>query len=218
MQFYVLNGPKVAGYPLPDMIVLEAEDFQTGPAPRCVSCGKYIGTREWLPPFRAELDVWRGREFGDVARVGQELVVSLRFKLAWEHSRLMGLDEFEPVEVVSVKSHSKRLGSPPPYFRATVLRSKTAIDLAASEFEWDGPPTCPTCLLGQIVKRWKRITIDQSTWNGEDVFHARGSSIVIIVSERFHEFCEREQIRNAVLVPSELHEHDYYPWEKDAVG
>ena len=114
-----------------------------------------------------------GSKFGDVAFASSsELLVSRRFRQLWEESGLVGLGEFEPVEIVKVVPHRGPLvGEVPVYFKATVCRSQAAIDLVASGFEFDTPPQCSFCLLGS-VRRWKRIVIGVDTWSGEDMFCA----------------------------------------------
>ena len=51
---------------------------------------------------------------------------------------------------------------------------------------------------------------------GEDIFIARGLPGTIVVSERFKEWCEANEVRNAVFVPAEEYAHDFYPWEKES--
>jgi hypothetical protein len=216
MQFFVLQPEPIVDRQTALVDAYREDGTETGDAPRCEACGDYVGSLVWLPPYRVELEPW-GPSFGDVAFTSADvLLVSQRFKQVWEGSKLAGLGEFDPVEVVKIKRHRKRLGDPPPYFLTRLPRSRTAIDLAASEFEWESPPTCDVCRLGQIVKRWKRVIIDQSTWTGEDIFFARGLSGSIFVSARFKEFIGLNGIANAHLLPAESYAHDFYPWEKEA--
>lgn len=209
MKFFVLKEEPIADEQFASTDVLKADGTKRGDAPRCDNCGEYVGLLRWLPPFRVELETW-GTEHADLAITGTELVVSLHFKQAWETSGLVGLSGFEDVEIVKIKRHRKSIGNPPAYFHATVHRSQTAIDLKASEFEWDAPPTCPVCLQGDNVRRWKRIVVDEHTWTGEDVFIARGLAGGIIATERFKEFCDRNNFKNVVLLPAEVAGHDFY--------
>jgi hypothetical protein len=216
MHFFVLNETPTGSNEEARVDVLDADGTNHGDASRCESCGEYVGMREWLPPYRVELDLW-GREFGDVApMLGDDLLVSERFKALWQRSGLSGLSDFAPVEVVKVRRHRrlKLRAEPPPYFRAAVTHSRTTIDFAASGFEWDNPPTCMECRLARLLKRWNRVIIDQATWNGEDVFVARGLPGTVIVSRRFKEWCEDHAIKNAVFIPAEEYAYDFYPWEK----
>lgn len=218
MQFFVLKQEPTAkpGHQSASMDVLSAEGTTTGDAPRCEACGDYVGSCAWLPPYRIELETW-GNEFGDIAILaGTDLLVSTHFKEAWRRTDLKGLSGFEEVEIVKVIRRRTLIGNPPRYFRAVVSLSRTAIDLAASEFEWDSPPTCTKCLLANLVKRWKRIVIDRRTWTGEDIFIARGLSGTIIVSERFKEFCKVHNVKNACFLPAESFAYDFYPWERGA--
>ena len=202
MRFFVLNESPTGRDEGARTDISEADDTQRGDVPRCEACGKCLGSLKWLPPYRVELDTW-GHEHADLAFVFPDLIVSLRVKRLWEAGTLTGLSGFEPVEVVSVTRHRKLRGDPPPYFRAVVSRSRTAIDLSASGFEWDEAPTCDACRLGGNVKRWKRVVIEEATWTGEDVFFARGLSGSIFVSERFKRWCEVNAVRNAVFIVAE---------------
>ncbi len=174
----------------------------------CAACGGIISLLSWVPPFRVVLEA-RGTEFGDFATTGgEDILVSERFRDIYFRNQLKGLSGFEPVEIVRVKRKKKTLGDPPQYLRAAVPYTRTAIDLKASEFEWDEPPTCPDCL-SAIIRSWKRTIVDESTWTGEDIFIARGL-FDFIVTQRFKDVCEANHVTNAVFVPAEESGHDFY--------
>ncbi len=61
--------------------------------------------------------------------------------------------------------------------------------------------------------RWKRVIVDENTWNGADAFRPRGSPGETIVSQRFKDACELNGITNAVFLPAETYGHDFYPWD-----
>jgi hypothetical protein len=196
------------------MDVLSADGTKYGDAPRCEACGKFIGLRCWLPPYKVELETW-GYQFGDIAfpSGGEELLVSLRFKKLWECQGLVGLNNFAPVETVEVRRHRKLIGEPPPYFKATVILSQAIVDYVASGVDMEESPTCPVCRLGSGVKRWKAVIIEPSTWSGEDIFRPRWAG-AFLVTKRFKSFCEANEIKNTVFIPAEEYSHDFYPWEK----
>jgi hypothetical protein len=211
MQFYVLDefprGPA-------DTCMSKVKGYSQGDAARCPKCREYVSLLSWLPPFRVVLKLV-GNEFGDlVFGVGDDFLVSQHFRDLYQRHGLSGLSGFEPVEVIKVKSRRKKRPNPPPYFRAVVIRSRTAIDLAASGFEWLEPPTCMECRLGTIA-RWKRVVIGEGTWTGDDIFFPRGLSGRIFVSERFKQVCENNHVTNAIFLPAESLAHDYYPGLKD---
>lgn len=142
------------------------------------------------------------------------MLISLRFRELYHRHGLKGLSGFEPVEVIKVKSRRKKMPDPPPYFRAVVGRGRTAIDVVASGFEWLEGPTCTECRDAHIV-RWQRIVIEQETWTGDDIFIARGLSGTFIVSKKFKDVCESNDVTNAIFVPAESYGHDFYPGMKD---
>jgi hypothetical protein len=192
------------------------EGFNVGEAPRCPNCGRFIGSLEWLPPFRVEIETW-GQGFGDIViSTGMNVLVSGRFRDIYERFELRGLSGFEPVEIVKVSRHGKRRDDPPRYHRVSVIRSPTILDQKASGYEWsENHPVCPECLfpIEAVIKRWSKVVIQTDTWQGEDIFIPRGGGD-IITSSRFKEVCEKNNVTNVVFYQAETYGHDYYPLEK----
>ena len=193
---------------------LTMDNPKLGEAPRCPACGQYTGGMSWLPPFRVELRAW-GREFGDLAFVSaDEILVSERSLALWHQNRLVGLSGFEQVDVEKVQGDRQLVGKPPRYFRAAVKVTRAEIDYDSSGFEWERPPDCPECRLGHLLKRWRRILIKPGTWTGEDLFIPFQMN-VFLASKRFKQFCEANEITNAVFLPAEEYGHDFYPDEAE---
>lgn len=212
MHFFFLDNAPTGEHETARVDAHTADNTRFGDAPRCNACGKYIGLRSWLPPYRVDLDTW-GNGYGDLAfPTASDILVSLRFKELWERRGLIGLSGFEPVEVVKVKRHRKLSGDAPQYFKAAVVLSQAVVDNVASGLELEQPPTCPVCQLGSGIKRWKAIIIKPETWSGEDVFRPRWAG-GLFVTDRFKEFCEANDIKNAVFIPAEEYGHDFCPWE-----
>ena len=196
---------------------LKEESHEPGEAAACPVCGSTIGMLEWLPPFYVVLQL-HGNQFGDFAFLpgAHDFLVTQRFRDAYYQHSLTGLTGFDPVEVISVKTRSKmlKLAKPPIYFRVCAGYGQTALDLAASGFEWIDPPTCPLCRNG-IKMRWKRLVLEEGTWTGEDAFRPRGLSGTTMVSQRFKDVCEQHDIKNALFIPAEESSCDFYPGLKD---
>ena len=82
---------------------LQAEGSTFGDPPRCEVCGRPIGMRRWLPPFRVELKL-HGSDWGDFAFFGPaQFLVSDRTAAAIAKTDLSGLTGFEIVEAVRVE-------------------------------------------------------------------------------------------------------------------
>jgi len=217
VKFYVMQRVRIGS---PDDEVcgtdaMTADDCRYGNAPCCPICGEFIGMKEWLPPFRVELEQW-GSQFGDVVPMTPpDLLVSERFRTLWPKSRLRGLIGFESVEVKRIANNLAQVASRPTYFRARVETSSTAVDQIASQFEWDDPPACAECRQGGNIKRWKRLIVDVSTWDDADIIIARGLPGTFLTTERFKEWCEENVVWNITFVPSEACAKDYCPWERE---
>ncbi len=212
VRFYVLH--RRVG--LHGCDALQTDDAVIGEPPRCEACGDPIGMRAWLPPLRVNFWVCREGYCDLVYPTNDDILVSLRFKKIFEHEHLRGLSSFDPVELAKVRPKRRAKEPPPAYFRARVCRSQAVLDKVASGYEAREPgPTCPVCLVGPPISRWKGIVIKEETWPGEDILHPRGGSGHIIVSERFKQICERHAVKNACFVPAEEYSGDFYPAETE---
>jgi hypothetical protein len=157
----------------------------------------------WLPPYRVDLSL-HGEEFGDLIKApGDDLLVSERFSLAFRGEGLTGLNGFHPVEVLQVRR--KRRGPKPcipRYLTVTASIGRAAVDLARSRIRYEEPPACEECrymnkdaVLG--------FTLEEGSWQGEDIFRPRGLYGSLVVSERFERFVARHGFTNMRLTPTE---------------
>lgn len=172
-----------------------------GPAPHCHACGAVIGSLEWLPPFRVEIEVYGKSGAGDFARTG-DLLVSQRLADAFREEGLTGLVGFDPVEVVKVTPRRARAHLP-VYLRAQALFGRAAIDEPHSRLRHSREITCPECRSGGGVDAIYGFRIEPGTWDGLDVFRPRGLQGTVVVSERFADFVKRHGFTNIRLTPTE---------------
>lgn len=186
-----------------------------GEAPRCPKCNSFVGMLESVPPYRVHLETW-GDGYGDLAFWMSDFLVTSRFRDGFVNSGLCGLQSFAPTEFLSYKHHGVALSDPPDYFRTIPRIGGARVDAIASEIEWEKGrhPTCELCLSGGgVLKRWKRIVIDESSWDGSDIFYSYGIPGALIVSERFHYWAADKDFRNLAFRRTSEHSHDFYPWE-----
>jgi hypothetical protein len=217
--FYVLKDPKAddgdeLGLAVTDFV--DADPVNRGSALECPVCHGAITMLPWLPPYRAELEFW-GKEAGDIAfGTGYELLVSDRFARLFRDVGLVGLSGFEKVEIVRTRSFgkTKRIKPSGEYLVVRVALSRATVDDRASEIvRDDSSPWCDECHQGGVIKRWKRIVIEENTWGGEDLFRPRGLTGRIMASERYREFHVANRINSGLLIEASQYAHDFYPWE-----
>jgi hypothetical protein len=104
----------------------------------------------------------------------------------------------------------------PSYFRTIPKLGAAKIDLAKSgiDFGEQREPRCDVCLSGPgVLKRWKAVVVDESTWNGDDIFYAYGLPGLLIVSSRFAEWAANFEFKNLVLEDATSWSYDFYPNE-----
>lgn len=205
-QFFVLVKRPMAPDTAFETRYLAVGEARLGEAPRCPTCDAALGPRRWLPPYRVELEAW-GLGFGDIAfGPSMDLLVSERFVQVWTTARLVGLNGFDPVEVLKVRKHGRVLDQPPTYLHVDVVRSETTVDTAASGVVRDERPICPDCRLGGIISEVHGVALEASIEPAEDIFVARGLPGTIFVSQRCHDLFSSASLRNVLLIPaSEYH-------------
>lgn len=186
------------------------EGDPVGPAPTCPGCGGFIGSLQWLPPYRGELECW-GVEYADVIYgSGDCFLVTERFRAVYEKSGLRGLSGFDPVVIRRVIRRGKVKGEIPKYYRVEVCRSRAAVDWHQSGAVWDVFPTCDECRVnGRGLRRSERIVLEAGSWSGEDVFMPRGATY--LVTARFRDVCLSHDINHVTFVPIEQYWQDIFP-------
>jgi len=194
----------------------DVEPTNLGDAPRCPQCGDVIGMLTWLPPYRVELEL-HGMAFADVIEsTGGVLLVTERFAEDFKAEGLAGLSGFHPVEVVRVvrKRRGPKPGLPPRYLAVTTGYGPPALDMERSRIRGTEPMKCSWCrYVG--CEAVDGLALEAATWNGEDVFRARGLLGTTIVTERFMRFAERHAMSHMSFVPIEKYVYDphgyFYP-------
>lgn len=209
MAYYVLT----AYYPSRDTGAetdyAKMDPIRLGDPLFCDSCNRAISALCWLPPFRVELEVWNAC-FGDISfGTGEELLVSEKFKQAWEEWGLTGLTGFDPVIVSRVRRHKRFQATPPNYYRVAVKRDPVRIDQKVSGFVWDGKPQCEDCNLGKEILCFDKIALHRDDQPQHNLFIPRGMPCLYMADQRFADFCQKERIANAMLVPADEYQCDY---------
>ncbi len=224
MNFYLLTERDwMRGTDFPDTVFFTNDHVTLGDAPRCPVCNRYCEGMEWLPPYQIELEMFTNR-FGDViVGTGLDLIVDESFKIAFEKTDLTGLEIIGEAEVERIicrrKARKKLIGPIPKYYVARMKYGCAAIDheKSGSAFEPGKKPICDYCRLGRIGA-YRKIVIDESTWDGTDIFMARGIGGQITTSQRFKDWWDSCNFTNCKLIPSEeahwFHDAGMSPEEK----
>ena len=207
MDFYVIDHSPPDWRDRPITRFEESKAYRFADPPTCEACGGLLaeGCR-WLGPYEAELEV-DGTEFGDMAFASLEgVLVSDRFRSAWEAEGMTGLEGFEAVRIYRVRpsSPTRLKENPPPYWYAYVGDSPVYVLDDESGVERETAVSCQTCRWAD-VRAYRRVVLDGSSWSGQDVFIPRNLPL-FIASERFRDFVTANSLVGIWLVPAE----DYY--------
>ena len=205
MQFYVMDLEVGSPYETWCDTMEPIHRGTVDDRPKCPVCSRGVGSLPWLPPFRATVRAY-GKQPGDVAFDGLDILVSDKFRLAWTDAQLKGIDTFHPLERIRVRP--ARLGRKiPAYFYVRAQRFGTRVDLIRSLIEYDSPFSCMTCLAAG-VDTVRGFAIDESSWTGEDIFIPWGKPGSIIVTDRVRQLRDDYDLKNVTLTPV-----DKYVWD-----
>ncbi len=192
----------------------DVEPVNLGEAPKCPQCHSTLGSLSWLPPYRVVLDVY-GQSPGDFVRVSSNrILIAERMATAFQEEGLTGLHSFHPVEVLRVRRKRKgpKPGAVPRYVFVNVGFTGATVDVAHSRLRYDKPVTCPECRTAGL-DTVHGFTLEPGSWQGEDVFRARGLPGTLLTSERFAHFVARHGLTNMKLIPTEE-----YVWDPLRLG
>ena len=190
-------------------------DPVVGDAPRCPSCGEFIGLLPWLPPYRIRLvEGTRTAAPADVITSAEftSFIASQRFVTEFARSGLTGVERWEPVEIEGYNDYEgNSIPSPAEVNRAyafAVLPAPTArAKLEDMNAEYEGVVSCKVCGIPESLDSFEGIVLDETSWSGADLFGVTNLG-QILVTERVVEFCERGEFTGVRLLPAA----DYIPF------
>lgn len=188
MNFYVISNNIFIDK---EFSVCEPVGAKYGDFPRCISCNKAIGPREWLPPRVVQRTK---KPLGDfVFGSVSPFLVSDRVKIACEKHSISGFFIFEPVSISN--ETGLELLSP------KISSGKLLIDESLSGVERDEKPVCKECRTGGIVKSFELLCPIVETWDGLEVFTLKQFPGIVCVSQDFVNFVQRERFLNLEVCP-----------------
>ncbi len=180
-----------------------------GDAEQCPVCRGPVSMRHWLPPHRLTLSSAQPQKWGDFLwGAGFPLMLSLRFKRAYEVEGLTGITHFyAPAEIVRVGK--RKTGDLPDdltqYRLVDIMWNGANLD----DIQSGAVREQVTCEFHRgAITSLQRIVLEQGSWGGADIFVARGLPGRIIVSEQFKNMIQKFDLTNAWLVPAERYAYD----------
>jgi len=188
--------------------------YNIGSVQKCPVCEGAVSLMKWLPPYKIKLSSAKPSKWGDFLwGATSSLLVSSKFKYIYNQEGLTGIEEFsEQVEIVrmgTLKS-GEFPTSPPIYHLIQVPWGGANQDDAASGLTHERPEEikCSYCRNDFTWRKQERIVIEEDTWNGSDIFIARNSPAMFMVSERFKKISEKYQLTNVWFIPAEKYAYD----------
>jgi hypothetical protein len=180
-----------------------------GDAPRCPACGKVIGMKPWLPPYRVRLV--GGTKTSAPADVitgpgVDSFIASERFVTEFKRSGLTGIERWERVQIEGYNDYE---GDPTDHavvnraYKVAILpfpTTRAKLDEMHAVYK-GSPPDCAVCGVPRILGSYEGIVIDETSWKGADVVDVINIGL-FVVTDRFAEFCQAGEFTGIRLVPT----------------
>ncbi len=149
-----------------------------GEAPRCPACGRFVGMKPWLPPYKVSLQGY-GNTLGDLAfGASTDLLFSGSFLNAWRRERLRGLEKIDSVHVASVQPKSFK-NTLQEYSLVHIKRSTVRLDRSHTVLRRP-PADCERCGGPGPINAILALRIDESSWAREDIFTPLGVANIVV--------------------------------------
>jgi len=206
MRFWIFDRQMMAG---PWAFADTIDPTHYGDAPRCRACGRFIGMKPWLPPYRVRLvagtktsapaDVITGPGFDG-------FIASESFVTEFERSGLSGIARWEPVQIEGYNDYE---GEPIAQAVANRLyklgilpipKTRAKLDEMHAVYE-DSVPDCDVCGQGRSLESYEGVVVDETSWTGADVFDLINIG-QIAVTDRFANFCQAGEFKGIDLIPA----------------
>jgi hypothetical protein len=192
----------------------EVDPVNLGEVDWCPVCGGVISLKPWLPPYRAKLSTAKPEKWGDFLWVGgTSLAVSARFREIYDKEEMRGIESFSgPIDIV--RYGTRKAGdfpvTRPEYFVIRVPWGGANQDDVASGVNRQNPEVikCQYCRTGWSKHTQPRIVIEEGSWDGGDIFRARGTPTRYMVSAKFQAVCEKHRVTNVWLILDQEYAYD----------
>ncbi|MBQ6157994.1 MAG: hypothetical protein IJJ20_03170 [Thermoguttaceae bacterium] len=176
--------------------------------PLCPYCGNQL--RDYiLPPLDFDMDI-TVPYFCDMIYTLGSVYVTERFRNSFEKSGLKGIENFREMTLKKIRTHNgvrkAKLPEPPRYFLADLIVDGATIDLKKSKAVFHRPEFCHYCTFptqepyeedlsgNQGLVKLDGCYIDQTRWNGNDIFVVLSYPIYFAVDQKFKDWFEENQL------------------------
>jgi hypothetical protein len=187
MAFYILKPDGKIRFGTKWAYADQMDPVLRGEAPRCPICSSFVGGLAWLPPHCIKLSSAKPEKWGDfIWGAGFQLMVSGRFKLLYDTEGLTGIVYFHPPAKI-VRAGNKKCGelstTLPDYHLVDIKWNGANLDDSASGIVRE-QVKCEFCRVGRLLSL-NKVTLELGSWDGSDIFMARGLPGSIMVSKHW---------------------------------
>ena len=224
MNFYIIEMLRTTNEWYYNKVSINKCVFDKTHPPLCPYCGHQL-RRYVLTPLDFDMDI-AVPYFGDMIYDVEFIIVSERFKNLFEMSGLKGIENFREMTLKKIRTHNgvrkAKLPEPPRYFMADIVVDGAAIDLKKSKAVFHRPEFCHYCtfpplepyeedLSGNLgLVKWDGYYIDQTRWNGNDIFVVLSYPIRFAVDKKFKDWFEENQLLSGCsFIPEQDYREDY---------
>lgn len=222
MNFYIIEMLRTTNEWYYNEVSINKRVYDKKHPPLCPYCGRQL-RRYVLNPLNFDMDI-AVPYFGDMIYDVEFIIVSERFRTLFEKSGLKGIENFREMTLKKIRTHNgvrkAKLPEPPRYFMADIVVDGAAIDLKKSKAVFHRPEFCHYCTEptdpyledldgNQGLVKWDGYYIEQTRWNGNDIFVVLSYPIRFAVDQKFKVWFEENQLQpGCCFIPERDYKED----------
>lgn len=200
-QFYGLFPEDLVLFGKKWAYIEDAKIINTGEPELCPVCGKPVSMLDWLPPHEIMLSTVKLQKLGDFLWGSIfPFLISDKVKQLIAENDIKGIKVHNKPVTIANHDYQQNKVFPKTYYKVKVEWNGANRDdrLSGASYSRD---VCPYCRSGSIGEKMTSIVLDELSWNGLDVFEARGIPGLVIVTDRFNDLLAKHKILNYRAVP-----------------
>ncbi len=182
-------------------------NYDTSKVVRCPLCNNCVSAGYWMPPREVVLTKRKVPDFLYCYSGNAPFVISERALNVIRNAGLKGITHAEEIELTRFQRKSKTEVEIPKYFYIELKRSRITVNHEKSVIQYGKSSRTHTCPLCRQVPAtfdfFRRLAFNVDAYEGYDIFHIYELGDLALVSQRFVDVCQKNNLTNLHITPTE---------------
>lgn len=203
---YIVEYPRKSEYAEAAIIGVE-HDYSRFVS--CPQCGARVSGAYWEHPREVVLTRHKAPDFLYAYCDNAPFVLSEKAIELIRQAGLTGITCVEEIENVRFQRKSKKELAVPKYYHIELARSQITINHQESQIVYgssSNPTTCPLCRqVPALYNFFRSLSFNTDVYEGYDIFQIYELGETVFLSQKFVDFCTKNNLSNLHFKPAKKH-------------